>query len=40
MLDNPRGNDQPIDLGQAALLRQAIASERAALLATYAEVEQ
>jgi anaerobic magnesium-protoporphyrin IX monomethyl ester cyclase len=40
MIENPRGTDQAIDMGQVALLRQAIASERAALLATYAEVEQ
>jgi anaerobic magnesium-protoporphyrin IX monomethyl ester cyclase len=40
MLDNPHGSDQVIDPGQAALLRQAIANERAALLATYAEVER
>lgn len=40
MLDNSQGADQTIDPRQAALLRQAIASERAALLATYAEVER
>jgi anaerobic magnesium-protoporphyrin IX monomethyl ester cyclase len=39
MLDSTQGTDQVIDQGQAALLRQAIANERAALLATYAEVE-
>lgn len=40
MFDNSRGTDQAIDPGQAALLRQTIANERAALLATYAEVER
>jgi hypothetical protein len=40
MLDGSQGTDNTTDPGQAALLRQAIASERAALLATYAEVER
>jgi hypothetical protein len=31
---------QTMNPGQAELLRQSIANERAALLATYAEVEQ
>ena len=40
MLDNPNGTRLAIDEGQATLLRRNIASERAALLATYAEVER
>jgi len=40
ILDNPVMGLQTIDPQQAALLRQEIANERAALLATYAEVEQ
>jgi anaerobic magnesium-protoporphyrin IX monomethyl ester cyclase len=40
MLANPSAPQQPVDPQEAALLRQSIAIERAALLATYSEVEQ
>lgn len=40
MLNNPSAPQQAIDPHEATLLRQNIAIERAALLATYAEVEQ